>query len=86
MKFVFRSAIALLTFLIGVATTVCLLPLAVYSSLLLLFLIPLTIAGIVVYQGAYLKKAWRPALGKGFLALLLWYFPSHFPAFVSLLI
>ena len=81
----FRLIVAFLTFSIGIATTVIIdLPLALLFSLLLLFLIPLTIIGIVLYQGTYLKKEWRPAIGKGFLAMFLWLFPSKIVVLVNL--
>jgi hypothetical protein len=81
----FRLIIAILTFSIGVAVTVITdLPLALLLSLSLLFLIPLIIIGIVLYQGAYLKKEWRPAIGKGFLAIFLWLYPSIVVVLVNL--
>lgn len=45
-------------------------------SLAFFVLMPIASMSIVVYQGAYLKKAWRPAIGKAILAIFLWLFPS----------
>ena len=44
--------------------------------ILLLIGIPSIITSIVIYQGLYLKYPWRPAIGKGFLAIFLWLFSS----------
>ncbi|HSE23664.1 MAG TPA: hypothetical protein VLB68_18490 [Pyrinomonadaceae bacterium] len=52
------------------------LPLALIMSLVSFFGVPLMISAIVLYQGAFLQKAWRQAIGKGFLAVFLWLFPS----------
>jgi hypothetical protein len=74
----FRFITAILTFTIGVAAPAATdLPLSLILSLLLLFAIPLIIFGIILYQGMILKYDWRSAIGKGFLAIFLWLFPSY---------
>ena len=77
MRIFARIMIAGLTFGFSIGLTAAAkLPLALLISLVFFFLIPLIISSIVLYQGSLLKKAWRPAIGKGFLAIFLWLFPS----------
>ena len=77
MRIFARPLFACLTFGLGVGvTSVAKLPLTLIMSLVSFFGVSLMISAIVFYQGAFLKKAWRPAIGKGFLAVFLWLFPS----------
>jgi hypothetical protein len=78
--------VALLTFALGVASTFAVkVPPASTISLLFMFAVPSVIVGTVMYQGAVLGAGWRPVIGKGFLAIFLWLFPSYLVAGLNLL-
>jgi hypothetical protein len=78
-RLLFRFIVASLTLAIGLGCS--LVPqrsMPFFLSLAFFLLMPIVSISMVIYQGAYLRKAWRPAIGKAFLAVLLWLFPSPF--------
>lgn len=69
--------VATLTFSVGIGVTCAAnFPLNLTISLAFFVGVPVLISAIVLYQGACLHKPWRPAIGKAFLAALMWILPS----------
>lgn len=86
MRILLRILVAGLTFCIGLLSSASAkLPMTLLVSLVFFFGFPVIIGAIVVYRGALAKRQWRPAIGKGFLAVFLWLFPSPFLLVVNLL-
>jgi hypothetical protein len=69
--------VALLTFTLGrLAVATASLPFFFLCFALVGVGVVAAIVALVVYQGAVLKREWRPVIGKGTLSLLFWVFPS----------
>ena len=69
--------VASVTFILGIGvTSAANLPLNLTIALVAFLGVPIIASSIVVYQGAWLQKPWRPAIGKAFLATFIWLFPS----------
>ena len=76
MRLTLNLLAAVITFLAGLALGASYLPALMLASLIGLA-VPLTIMGLVLYQGLILGRKWRPAVGKATLGLLLWSIPSY---------